>query len=78
MAIPSIALAREGQAGSSVPARTGGVLGLSSASRQRLKTGMPLVGWAETAGPPGKWALGKSLLPFLFVYFFYFSFFVLI
>ena len=46
VAIPSIALAREGQAGSCVPARRGTVLGLASASRQRLKTGMPLVGWA--------------------------------
>ena len=41
-----VVLASEGQAGSCVPARAGAVLSLASASRQRLKTGMPLVGWA--------------------------------
>ena len=30
------------------------------------------VGWAESARPPGKWASGKSLLPFLFLSVFYF------
>ena len=44
--IRGIALASEGQAGSCMPAHAGAVLGLASASRQRLKTGMPLVGWA--------------------------------
>ena len=44
--IRGVALASEGQAGSCVPARASAVLGLASASRQRLKTGMPLVGWA--------------------------------
>ena len=44
--ICGVALANEGQAGSCVPARAGAVLGLASTSRQRLKTGMPLVGWA--------------------------------
>ena len=44
--IRGVALASEGQASSCVPARVGAVLGLASAIRQRLKTGMPLVGWA--------------------------------
>ena len=44
--IRGVTLASEGQAGSCVPARAGAVLVLASASRQRLKTGMPLVSWA--------------------------------
>ena len=40
----------------------------------RKTTGEGQVGWAETAGPPGKWASGKSLLPF---YFFLFSIFAI-
>ena len=36
------------------------------------------VGWAESARPPGKWASGKSLLPFLFLSVFYFCYYVLI
>ena len=32
------------------------------------------VGWAESARPPGKWASGKSLLPFLFSFCFLFCY----
>jgi hypothetical protein len=31
------------------------------------------VGWAESARPPGKWASGKSLLPFFISFCFLFS-----
>lgn len=53
----------EGQVGSCVPACAGAVLGLASASRQRLRTGLPLVGWPTMLGLgalPGEHSLSLS------------------
>ena len=76
--IRGVALASEGQAGSCVPARAGAVLGLASASRQRLKTGMPLVGWAGWLGRRvrrPKWVRPGEFfsLSFLFSIFYFFA-----
>ena len=59
----------EGQAGSCVPACAGAVLGLASTSRQRLRTGLPLVGWPTVLGLGallGEHSLSLFLILFLF------------